>query len=177
MTKYIKPLLGLLAFAMLCIGTAQGIKLHKPQAKPQREPVVLTKVVDGDTVYLGEQCCRLAGVDAPEKEFKGRWPEQPGAMAARGYVVSNLKDKKLTAKWGGRDKYGRQLVTLFVEGQDFNAELVRYGLAWSYDKTYAAEQRLAERGQWGLWADDTAISPGRWRKGERAEVANHEDDE
>ena len=68
----------------------------------------------------------------------------------------------------GRDKYGRTLGRIEVEGQDVNRQMVKDGLAWHYVKydrsaTLAAAEREARAAKRGLWADAAPVPPWEWR--------------
>lgn len=133
---------------------------------PKGTRVLITDVVDGDTVHVGRgwrrTTVRLIGVDAPETIH----PEKP--VEAYGLEASEFAERTLTGKWvrlefesgNQNDVYGRLLAYIFLEdGTLFNRELVRYGYAKAYTRfpfRYKEEFRLVETearnaGQ-GLWA-------------------------
>jgi len=72
-----------------------------------------------------------------------------------------------------KDRYGRTVGRVTCDGVDANAEQVRAGTAWVFDKyvvdrgLYAvqAEARAAKR---GLWADGVPVAPWEWRKDQAA---------
>jgi micrococcal nuclease len=124
----------------------------------RRAPV--ERVVDGDTVVLGGVGkARLIGVDTPEvyggAECFGRQASEYARRLLAGRTVS------YTVGRGGRDRYGRVLVYLWLaDGRSFNALLVSRGYAQSLtvppDDDYAdVFTRLARRARErsvGLWA-------------------------
>ena len=67
------------------------------------------------------------------------------------------------------DRYGRTVARVLCDVTDANAEQVRAGMAWVFDKyvtdrgLYAVqdEARAARR---GLWADRDPVTPWEWRK-------------
>jgi hypothetical protein len=73
-----------------------------------------------------------------------------------------------------RDRYGRTVGRVYVDGLDVNAELVRIGHAWVY-REYAKDSKLyrleaeAKAAQRGLWALPEAqrAPPWEWRHGGR----------
>lgn len=90
-------------------------------------------VVDGDSIRIGGETVRLAGLDAPE--LAGRCEaERVAAHAARGALLAwlNAGAFTLTEPESGRDKYGRPLRTLTRGRSDAAAVLVAQGLAQSY---------------------------------------------
>lgn len=59
-------------------------------------------------------------------------------------------------------RYGRLLAHVFVDGKNFNLELVRrglspyytkYGMSEIYDKEFKAAERLARKEKLGIWGD------------------------
>jgi endonuclease YncB( thermonuclease family) len=70
----------------------------------------------------------------------------------------------------GKDRYGRLIANLYVDGKWVNAEMVRSGSAWVFRK-YAktpelfkleAEARADKRGLWAL-PESERIPPWQWR--------------
>lgn len=126
-------------------------------------------VTDGDTVTLLDDSntqhkIRLYGIDAPERK-------QPYGRKATDMLVGMVKGKRITADCRERDRYKRHVCTLYLGGQDINAEMVRLGGAWVYRKyykgtAYYALQEEARAEKRGLWATSEyqAIPPWEWRK-------------
>lgn len=79
----------------------------------------VTRVIDGDTfeTAVRKRAVRLANVDAPEKEG-------PGASAATNFLKKLIKDKYVTVQVVARDKYGRAVANVKVDGRSVN-EAVR----------------------------------------------------
>lgn len=75
-----------------------------------------------------------------------------------------------------RDKYGRLICKILIDGNDANLEQVRSGLAWHY-KQYQGDQPFADRAIYaeaesaarilriGLWSDANATPPWHYRRG------------
>ena len=68
-----------------------------------------------------------------------------------------------------KDKYGRTVGHILIDGRDVNLEMLEAGMAWHY-KHYDHNARLA-RGEEearvakkGLWADRDPVPPWEWRK-------------
>ena len=124
-------------------------------------------VADGDTITVMRDLVpvklRLLEIDAPEKKQ---------AFGARS--TQSLSDlcfnKTATLIEKGRDRYGRTLARVRCEGVDANAEQVRRGMAWVYDRyvtdraLYAVQTEARDAGR-GLWADPDAVPPWQWRRG------------
>lgn len=133
---------------------------------------VVVGVADGDTITLldaskTQHKVRLAGIDAPEKRqpFGGRSRESLSELVAAQTVVVET-DKK--------DRYGRTVGKILLDGQDINLEQIRRGMAWHY-KTYAREQspedrrayaeaeQEARKARLGLWRDAAPLPPWDFR--------------
>jgi endonuclease YncB( thermonuclease family) len=61
-----------------------------------------------------------------------------------------------------RGRYGRLLAYVFVDGKNFNLDLVRqglspyytkYGLSGKYDKEFRVAERIARKEKLGMWGD------------------------
>lgn len=123
-------------------------------------------VTDGDTVTVlhgREQVkVRLAEIDAPEKK-------QPFGQKSRQSLAELVFRKQVLVVEQGTDRYGRTIARLKVGGLDANAEQVRRGMAWAYDK-YVKDRKLyalqdaARVKQWGLWVEREPVAPWAWRK-------------
>jgi micrococcal nuclease len=78
--------------------------------------------------------CRLAKINAPELTE----PERESGLTARDYLRERLRGALIEERgvilWSHkRDKYGRWLITLFVDGVNINDELMERGYAVAYD--------------------------------------------
>ncbi len=124
-------------------------------------------VADGDTITVMRDLVpvklRLLEIDAPEKK------QAFGAVSKQS--LSDLCfNKTATLIEKGRDRYGRTLARVSCEGVDANAEQVRRGMAWVYDRyvtdraLYAVQTEARDAGR-GLWADPAAVPPWQWRRG------------
>jgi len=89
----------------------------------------LIRVIDGDTIVVSvdgmEEKVRLVGIDTPEKGECG-FAEATQALE----LLLSLPDLGLVEAGGDdRDRYGRLLRYLDIDGQDPGLELIRAGLA------------------------------------------------
>jgi endonuclease YncB( thermonuclease family) len=139
---------------------------------------VVLGVPDGDTLTVrvqGRQVrVRLEGIDCPEKN-------QPHGLAARWFVrkrVFTLRPdgrrvgKTVSVDVRGRDRNGRQVARLQVDGRDLSLELLRSGFAWHYrrynrDAALARLEADARAARRGLWADAHPVPPWEWRRRRR----------
>lgn len=127
-------------------------------------------IADGDTLTLltperQQVKVRLAEIDTPERA-------QPYGTRAR-QVLSDLAfGKQATIESHEKDRYGRVVGRVFVDGLDVNRELVSLGAAWVYrqynrDKSLLsveADARAAKRGLWSL-PEAERVEPWNWRRG------------
>jgi endonuclease YncB( thermonuclease family) len=133
-------------------------------------------ISDGDTITLlddqqVQHKIRLAGIDAPEKKQAfGEKSKQALSDCAYGKPAVVDYDKK--------DKYGRTVGKVLVDGKDCNIRQISLGLAWHYKKyaneqptvdreAYAMQEQTAKEQRLGLWAEQTAMAPWDYRKQKR----------
>ena len=157
------------AGCLACGGALAAPK--KPAAKPK--PVVLTgtisRVVDGDTLWLKTEAAdadtvvvRLAGIDAPERC-------QVGGAEATAALNALALGRSVTVRVAARDDYGRTVGKVFDGEKDLGDRMVRDGQAWSarvrYDRgPYVAEERMALALKRGLHASGGAMQPSEFRR-------------
>lgn len=133
----------------------------------------VVRVADGDTITVldadkRQHKIRLAGIDAPEKaQAFGRRAQESLAelVANRPVIVETHK----------RDRNGRFIGKVLVEGRDINVEQIRRGLAWFYrqyqrelspqdQQSYARAEEEVRSFRAGLWADKHPIPPWDFRR-------------
>jgi micrococcal nuclease len=121
-------------------------------------------VHDGDTVSAdcgGKRVkVRMVGIDAPElKQKYGR--------AARQVLADRVFQKKVTLKTRSKDKYGRTIGEIFLNGESVNAWMIEGGHAWVYQARPRREwfplQNSARAAKVGLWRDQLPIPPWEYR--------------
>lgn len=85
------------------------------------------RVVDGDTVKINSSSYRLLGINTPEKG-------ELYAEEAKLFLESEILNQtvKLFYTDQRKDKYSRDLVYIFLNGKNINAEIVRKGFANIY---------------------------------------------
>ena len=125
------------------------------------------RVVDGDTLAIGDARLRLIAIDAPEGAQTCRDAQQ------REYDCGREASRELERLIGGRevscsgekrDRYGRALVVCSVGGVNLNAELVRSGWAVTYlGHDFERQEAEARQAQRGLWAGEFQ-RPEDWRR-------------
>ncbi len=124
----------------------------------------IAEAIDGDSLRLGAEEIRLAGIDAPEFRqscgVKGR--ETPCGRLARQALVTLLRAGPVSCRGEGRDKYDRLLARCEAAGRNVAAAMVRQGLAVS-DGAYLFEEAAAQKEKRGIWAGPFQ-PPAEWRK-------------
>jgi endonuclease YncB( thermonuclease family) len=98
--------------------------------------VFITSCYDGDTCTTdtGEKI-RLACIDTPELRGKRAQPER--AKTARDYLRSLVVGRDVAIRRITKDRYGRTVAELFVDGSNVQQQLVATGHAeiyWKYAK-------------------------------------------
>lgn len=144
------------------VGSGNESDLQKPEAT---NTATIVRVVDGDTVLVntgGEEVkVRLIGVNTPETVD----PNSP--VEAYGKEASDFTKARLTEGLSVEleydvqqlDQYGRHLAYLWVDGEMFNATLVREGYAQvatyppnvRYQEVFINEEANAREENKGLW--------------------------
>jgi endonuclease YncB( thermonuclease family) len=114
------------------------------------------RVIDGDTIAIGDQRIRLEGIDAPEASQRcaGTRGDWPCGQAAASELVRLVAGRQVHCESKGRDKYGRVLGLCFADGVELNAEMVRRGLAWAfvrYSTAYVGIEAEARASKTGVW--------------------------
>ena len=125
----------------------------------------VTKVSDGDTIWVGRVKIRLDRIDAPESD------QEYGKESAK-HLRDLILGKDVKVEYEKRDRYGRVVGLVYLGGKDVNLEMVATGNAWHYshfDKTpaYAEAQKSAREQNLGLWENPNPINPFEWRKMKR----------
>lgn len=121
------------------------------------------RIIDGDSLRLGETEIRLAGMDALEHRqtcWRGDREWACGAAATRA-MREAIGGRSVTCQTQGTDRYNRTLAVCRVGDLDLGAHMVRIGYAVAYG-AYEAEEREAREAGRGMWSgqfDD----PATWR--------------
>ena len=124
-------------------------------------------VHDGDTITCldennQQQKIRMAEMDAPEigQDF-GKVSRDAMAGMVFGKTVEVVDD--------GKDRYGRWIGHVSVNGMDVNRQMIATGNAWHYaayskDQSLADLQSQAKSQKLGLWAQPNPTPPWDYRK-------------
>jgi endonuclease YncB( thermonuclease family) len=92
------------------------------------------RVVDGDSLVIGERRLRLKGIDAPELKQRCRRDgfAYPCGTESASYLRGLIGGSSVDCKGEGVDRYGRDLVRCRSGGIDLNAAMVRSGHAVAF---------------------------------------------
>jgi micrococcal nuclease len=136
-------------------------------AAPRAHRWRVVGVYDGDTITCldennQQQKVRLAEIDAPESgQDYGKVSREALAALVFGRTVDVVDQ--------GRDRYGRWVANVSMDGIDVNRQMVASGNAWHYttysnDASLADAQRQAQAQRLGLWAQQSPMPPWEYRK-------------
>jgi len=137
---------------------------------PNRGSTHVWRVVgvhDGDTLTCldetnTQQKVRLAEIDAPELG-------QDYGKVSREALAEMVFGKTVTVTEEGKDRYGRWIAHMQVNGIDVNRQQVATGNAWHYsdysrDSTLATLQTDAQTRRLGLWSQPEPVPPWDFRQ-------------
>ena len=114
------------------------------------------KVIDGDTIHIGNNKIRLHGIDAPEQKqtcsFEGNeWNCGKDAK----FFLSNLINKKsVSCRVNDIDKYNRLVAICFIDNININQIMIMSGWAIAYryySKDFIKEEEIAKKNKIGIW--------------------------
>ena len=136
-------------------------------------------VADGDAITVLDDTntqhkIRLAGIDAPEKK-------QAFGNRSKESLSDLVFDKRVNIETEKRDRYGREIGKVLVNGRDVNLVQVKRGLAWHYkqyqreqshadQQSYAAAEIGARAAKLGLWRDVEQVSSWEFRHKRKPEL-------
>lgn len=137
----------------------------------------VVSIADGDTITILDSSrqqhkIRLAGIDAPEKK-------QAFGKRSRQSLATMIFSKTVSVEWNKRDRYGRTVGKIMINGVDANLAQVKAGMAWWYEKyrkeqspadqrLYAEAEQHAKTARVGLWRDPVPVAPWEWRSAQRS---------
>ena len=127
--KIIKDVIFLISFFILCYSFLN----HNANSQQKIPSVIVEECYDGDTCTTesGEKI-RLACIDAPE--IRGKNADPLKAKASKEFINNLLSNKKVKIKRIGKDRYGRTVAKIFIEGTNIQKLMVQNGFAKIYRK-------------------------------------------
>lgn len=117
----------------------------------------------------------MQGVDAPESG-------QPFGQAAKQNLSALVFGNTVRVIIYKKDRYNREVGTVYLNDKDINLEQVKAGFAWHYkkyaseqpeneSKEYARAETSAKNARAGLWREANPVAPEEWRAGKRSDTA------
>lgn len=115
------------------------------------------RVIDGDTIEIAGERIRLYGIDAPELSQTCR---RSGGQVwrcgqwAKTELQRRVERVRIRCEGRDRDRYGRLVAVCYRRNADLNAELVRNGIAFAYQRyslDYVDAEKLAAVERRGVW--------------------------
>lgn len=138
----------LLAFLITCL-IASNAFIFSLINKPEKETVLISRVIDGDTIELqGGEKIRLVNINTPEKN-------QNSYKEATSFL-KQFENQTVQIERLGSDKYSRTLARIFTPDY-LNLEIVKNGLATKFlvsegeEKTFAEAEESAIKEEKGIW--------------------------
>lgn len=122
--------------------------LDIPNNAAERETILVTRVIDGDTIEAGDESIRLLNINTPERN-------RPGYEEAKNYLAQ-LENTTVEIQRSGTDKYGRTLARLY-DSEYINLKIVESGLGTKYLvqeeelKEFARAEQKAIQSEKGIW--------------------------
>ena len=110
------------------------------------------RVIDGDTLDLGDERIRLFAIDAPERG-QSCGPLACG-KAATETLTEILSAGPVRCTRVDTDRYGRTVARCRAGSVDVNREMVRRGMAWAYrayGDDYVRDEKAAKKARRGIW--------------------------
>ena len=120
------------------------------------------RVVDGDSLVIGETRVRFVGIDAPELDQSCTRDGQVWACGevAAAQMRSLVEGQSVACRGQGDDAYGRLLAICHANGLELGATMVEYGWATayrSYSDAYVGHEHRAKSSGQGIWRSDFVL--------------------
>lgn len=156
-----------MASLLLLIMLTSGADAYKAQ---------VIGVMDGDTIKVlkgrKQIRVRLYGIDSPERQ-------QDFGSKARRFTSEMVFRKTVEVRPVEKDRYGRTVARVYVDGEYLNQLIVARGFAWHY-KAYSAGDRVLEQAERharsarnGLWSHPDPVAPWDFRRRKSAARSNY----
>jgi endonuclease YncB( thermonuclease family) len=131
-------------------------------------------IIDGDRLIVSvgarHMNVRLSGIDAPERA-------QDFGQSSRESLHGLCGGKPADIDVVGKDRNGRTLGQVTCAGANANAEQVRRGMAWVFDRYVKPDSPLyalqteARQARRGLWGQTQQVPPWQWRQAKHKHLA------
>ena len=130
------------------------------------------RIVDGDTIWIGESKIRLHGIDAPEARqecLRGDGTAYHCGQASTNALRALVGSQPVRCEGNTIDRYKRLIAVCYAGSINLNAEVVRQGWALTYrrySKDYVSVEMEAQEARRGIWAGSFE-APWKWRQHKR----------
>lgn len=159
---------GLVAIKLIAIFVFAAAPLSAAAAPRQLQSGVVTKVVDGDTLWVQTHSSarplkvRIQGIDAPEIC-------QAGGLQARDALKRKVGGQRVGVTSRAHDDYGRTVGTVHMQNEDIGRWMVGQGHAWVYKyqsrkALYSDEFSRAQQERRGVFSVAGPEEPKAFRK-------------
>lgn len=150
---------------VLAVALPSNLFGSAPTDRNWRAEANAIRIVDGETLGLGERIVRLDGVAAPARgeacrSSAGESFDCGGAAAAA--LTRLVAGHAVACRIVGQDGFGRGLGQCDAAGADLNRALVGGGFAVATTSALRSQEAAARRAAQGLWAHG-AGAPTTWR--------------
>lgn len=160
--------IALITICVLLAGCSKKVKQNTTEYVAQ-----VKWIHDGDTVTVidaekQEHKLRLYAIDAPELAQRG------GRESMKNLIALLPKNGWINVEVENKDRYGREVATIYRKDENINRRQIADGQAWNYIKynekymdDYTLTENLARKQKKGLWKDANPQPPWEYRKTKR----------
>jgi endonuclease YncB( thermonuclease family) len=145
----------------------------KANPQKQTEPTLtgIPRIIDGDTIRIGNTRIRLHGIDAPEarQTCTANGKDWRCGQEATNALVRIVGEHQVSCSQRDVDRYGRIVAMCRVGAVDLNAWMVGEGWAVAYRQfsmEYVRDEGEAREARKGLWRGEF-VMPWDWRRRKR----------
>ena len=158
--------------SMLLVPPASAARKAKSRTLDTRTcPRNLIKYDDGDSFSCMGEPIRVLGIDTPEiiHPDHGIFKDQPLGRKAAAFTKRVLnRARRIVIVRAGKDRYGRTLAHVLVDGELLGVRLIKAGLAYENISRYGdnglPEFALQITEAWKSWPKPPFEDPHVWRK-------------
>ena len=117
------------------------------------------KVIDGDTIHIGNNKFRLHGIDAPERNQKCIFNNEDWECGKNSTLalIEMIENHPVKCRINGVDRYNRFIAVCFSGKKNLNKMMVKNGWAIAYryySLEYAEEEESAKLNNVGIWSGE-----------------------
>ena len=126
------------------------------------------KIIDGDTIHIGNDKIRLHGIDAPEisQDCSYNNEDWECGKLSKNFLLNLINLDTVNCQVKTIDRYKRYIAICFVNDLNINKIMVKNGWAIAYryySKDYVDEEFIAKKNKLGIWKGEF-IEPYLFRR-------------